>query len=113
LNQPSWPNIGPTPPIWTISHCTAGQRAPGSVGSRRPVLSARQSRIAPLWNRGGGFVPGPKRSRMAGIFWFGFSDRNPGVSWSPRPKSTRCALSGSPSASRAIETLGPLGVRSV
>ena len=41
LKTLAWPIMGPTPPIWNISHCMAVERALGSVGSNAPVLSAR------------------------------------------------------------------------
>ena len=100
------------PPIWNISHCTACQRSAASAGSRRPVFSARYSRIAPDSNKASGLPPGPSGSRIAGILLFGLTDRNSSVNWSRRSKSTRCTSEGSPVSSRKIETFTPLGVGS-
>ena len=34
MKKPTWPNIGPTPPIWKITHWIVSQRCAGSAGEQ-------------------------------------------------------------------------------
>src|SRR2546426_5313186 len=62
--------IGPTWLIWYMSHCIVVARPRASFGRRRPVFSARWTRMAPDSNTERG-PPGTSWSTIAGIFWFG------------------------------------------
>src|SRR5688572_3416188 len=88
-----------------MSHSTACQPSLPEP-FRRPVLSARYSRIAPdsisetpvSW------------STIAGILLFGLIARNSGLNCSFALMSTAIARYGSPTSSSMIDTLRPFGV---
>ena len=105
-----WPSIGPTLPIWNISHCSTSYLARSVAGMNLPVLAARYTRMAPDSNSEIGFPSGPCGSVMAGILLFGLIFRNSGLNWSPAPMLTGMARYGRPHSSSMMWTLWPLGV---
>ncbi len=106
--------MGPTLPIWNISHCGTWNFSRSLLGRNLPVLAARYSKMAPDSNSAMGLPSGPSGSTSAGILLFGLMARNSGWNWSPVPMLTGIASQSrprrKPHSSSMMWTLWPLGV---